>query len=232
MHRFKEIANKIMGASAKNTYDGLCYILCCILLVIFIIALLIIPFASLPGKAKVGSYEADAKASQNAENETESTTKQVSASVNADGTEETSSATEKESETIFPLDGRITSRYGWRDSPVSASSEYTFHHGIDVSASKSDVILAYRSGTVTETGYSNSYGYYILISHGTHDSFYAHCDKVYVSVGDIVECGEIIAKAGDTGRATGKHLHFEIRINGTAVDPLEYVTPSKADESQ
>lgn len=227
MHRFKEIANKIIGASIKNTYDGLCYILCCILLVVFIIALLIIPFASLPENTKVGSSEADAKASQSTEAENESTTKQVGAPVNADGTEETSGATAKESEMIFPLDGRITSKYGWRNSPVSTSSEYTFHHGIDVSASKSDVILSYKSGTVTETGYSNSYGYYILISHGTHDSFYAHCDTVYVSVGDIVKCGEIIAKAGDTGRATGKHLHFEIRINGTAVDPLEYVTPDE-----
>lgn len=227
MHRFKEKANKIIGASIKNTYDGLCYILCCILLVVFIIALLIIPFASLPDNTEIGSSEANAKTSQDEKEESENTIKQVGASANPYGTEETSGATAKESEMIFPLDGKITSKYGWRNSPLSVSSEYTFHYGIDVSASESDVILSYKSGTVEETGYSNSYGNYILISHGTHSSFYAHCDKIYVSLGDIVKCGEIIAKAGDTGRATGKHLHFEIRINGTAVDPLEYVMPDE-----
>lgn len=225
MQWFKERAAKIKESSAQNTYDSLCYLLCCILLVVFIIALLIIPFASISNGETAERSAKDTQGDRSTEKESEITSADISTPAGVVDTEK--SLEISGSEVIFPLDGKITSNYGWRDSPVSASSEYTFHYGIDISASISDVILSYKSGTVTETGYSDSYGYYILISHGDHDSFYAHCDKIYVSAGDIVECEEIIAKAGDTGRATGKHLHFEIRINGTAVDPLQYVTPNE-----
>lgn len=216
MPRFKEKADRVKKVLAQNTSYSLCYALCCILLAFFIIALLVIPFASL-------SSEADAKADRGEEENIEDTAKQVDASVNANGAEDESETLSPQ--TVFPLDGRITSEYGWRESPVSTSAGYTFHYGIDISASESDAILAYKSGTVKETGYSASYGYYILISHNDHDSFYAHCDEVYASAGDTVECGEIIARAGQTGRATGKHLHFEIRVNGTAVDPLSHISP-------
>lgn len=128
---------------------------------------------------------------------------------------------------VFPLNGRITSEYGWRSDPFDnsgyAAAGYEFHSGIDISASESREILAYTDGQVTKVGISRSYGNYILISHGTHDSFYAHCASVNVMVGDHVNGGQVIATAGSTGRATGPHLHFEIRVHGTAIDPWEYI---------
>lgn len=223
MPHFKKKAEELKEALTKNSYYGLCYLLCCVLLAVFIMALLIIPFASLPSSASKASNTSNT--SETEENTTGSDMSRISASVSASADGASPSDDPVTEETVFPLDGRITSEYGWRESPTSTTSGYTFHYGIDISAAESDVILAYRRGTVKETGYSNSYGYYILISHNDHDSFYAHCDKVYASVGDTVECGEIIARAGETGRATGKHLHFEIRVNGTAIDPLDCVTP-------
>lgn len=128
---------------------------------------------------------------------------------------------------VFPLNGRITSEYGWRSDPFDnsgyAAAGYEFHSGIDISASESREVMAYTDGQVTKVGISRSYGNYILISHGTHDSFYAHCASVNVKEGDHVSGGQVIATAGSTGRATGPHLHFEIRVHGTAIDPWEYI---------
>ena len=128
---------------------------------------------------------------------------------------------------VFPLNGRITSEYGWRSDPFDnsgyAAARYEFHSGIDISASESSKIMAYTDGQVTKVGISKSYGNYILISHGTHDSFYAHCANIDVKEGEHVNGGQIIATAGSTGRATGPHLHFEIRVHGTAIDPWEYI---------
>ncbi len=129
---------------------------------------------------------------------------------------------------VFPLDGNITSLYAMRldpfYDPVSGEEPtYEFHHGIDISASKSRDILACADGEVVFNGYDSSYGYYLMIDHGSFVSLYAHCESFYCAAGDRVFAGELIATAGSTGRSTGPHLHFEIRVGGKAVDPLLYV---------
>ncbi|MGI6167622.1 MAG: M23 family metallopeptidase [Eubacteriales bacterium] len=129
---------------------------------------------------------------------------------------------------VFPLDGKITSVYAYRIDPFydPASGEeptYEFHHGIDISAARSRDILACADGEVVFTGYDSSYGYYLLIDHGSFVSLYAHCQSFGCSVGDRVQAGDFIATAGNTGRSTGPHLHFEIRVDDNPVDPLLYV---------
>ena len=129
---------------------------------------------------------------------------------------------------VFPLDGNITSLYALRIDPFydPASGEapkYEFHHGIDISAAKSRDILACAEGEVVFTGYDSGYGYYLLIDHGSFVSLYAHCESFGCAAGDKVLAGDIVATAGSTGRSTGPHLHFEIRVGGETVDPLLYV---------
>ena len=129
---------------------------------------------------------------------------------------------------VFPLDGDITSPFAWRIDPFydPASGEdptYEFHRGIDISAARSRDILACADGVVSFTGYDPGYGLYMIISHESFESLYAHCSSLLIEVGESVAAGESVAVAGSTGRSTGPHLHFEIRVKGEHVDPLEYV---------
>lgn len=129
---------------------------------------------------------------------------------------------------IFPLDGRITSGFAWRDDPffnaaAGGEADTEFHRGIDISAARSRDIRACADGVVCFTGSSTGYGNYLMIDHGDYVSLYAHCAKILAAEGDAVHAGDSIAVAGATGRATGPHLHFEIRVDGQVVDPLEYV---------
>jgi len=85
-------------------------------------------------------------------------------------------------------------------------------------------IFASSAGTVVRADYNGGYGLCVLISHPDgRMTRYAHCSKLLVSVGQQVKQGETIAKSGNTGRSTGPHLHFEIIINGSAVNPLKYI---------
>jgi len=100
------------------------------------------------------------------------------------------------------------------------------HQGIDITSPCGTDIYAADSGKVTFSGWcSNGYGNYIIIDHGDNktETLYAHCSEMYVSVGDTVSAGQVIAAVGSTGQSTGNHLHFEVRINGTRVNPLGYV---------
>lgn len=129
---------------------------------------------------------------------------------------------------IFPLDGRITSGFAWRDDPffnaaAGGEADTEFHRGIDISAARSRDIRACADGIVCFTGSSAGYGNYLMIDHGDYVSLYAHCAEILAAEGDTVHAGDSIAVAGATGRATGPHLHFEIRVDGQVVDPLEYV---------
>ncbi|MBR1796803.1 MAG: peptidoglycan DD-metalloendopeptidase family protein [Clostridiales bacterium] len=121
----------------------------------------------------------------------------------------------------------ITSPFGYRVHPIYGNTR--FHSGIDIGAGFGDTIMAAASGTViyVETpvpGQSwggSGYGNYFIIDHGNGVStLYAHCTSVYVSVGQYVSAGEAVGTVGSTGGSTGSHLHFEVRINGTRVDPL------------
>lgn len=110
----------------------------------------------------------------------------------------------------------ITSYFGGRD----LEGSYNNHKGIDINLRYEDVYAA-RAGTVTTAKYSTSYGYYIVISHGNGvQTLYAHLSKIVVKVGQVVRAREKIAVSGNTGWSTGPHLHFEIILNGTKVNPL------------
>ena len=120
----------------------------------------------------------------------------------------------------WPLSGRISSYFGYR----SIFGTYSFHSGIDITASYGTAIAAADGGTVTWSGYKGSYGYLVIIDHGNGvQSYYGHCSSLLVSAGDKVYKGQTIARVGSTGRSTGNHCHFEVKINGTSVNPLSYL---------
>lgn len=98
------------------------------------------------------------------------------------------------------------------------------HKGIDLCASKGTSIFAAKGGTVTYAGYWSAYGYCVDIDHGNGiKTRYAHASKLCVNVGDTVEAGDVVALVGRTGRASGAHLHFEVIVNGTSIDPAPYL---------
>ena len=128
------------------------------------------------------------------------------------------------SDTCMPVfGGEITSGYSARQNPLDNES-YEFHRGIDITSDNDDNIYAYADGVVGEVGEDTSYGKYLFITHkdGT-ETFYAHCSQILVSKGECVKVSDAIAVMGDTGQSAGKHLHFELHIDGKAVDPAEYL---------
>ncbi len=121
---------------------------------------------------------------------------------------------------IWPVQGRINSSFGWRN--IFGSNSY--HGGIDIKTSYGQAIKAADGGTVTFAGYKGTYGYLVIIDHGNgKQTYYGHNSSLCVSAGDKVYQGQTIAKAGSTGRSTGVHCHFEVRIDGTQVNPLSYL---------
>ena len=119
---------------------------------------------------------------------------------------------------IRPISGTVTSRFGsrWGRS----------HKGIDIGAAKGTPIKAVASGTVTvaQYGYSGGYGNYVMISHGNGvQTLYGHCNSLNVKAGQSVSQGQVIAFVGNTGNSYGNHLHLEIRVNGVAQNPQNYL---------
>lgn len=120
----------------------------------------------------------------------------------------------------WPVIGSITSEYGWRDGD--------FHHGLDIATPSGTVVKAARTGKVVKAGWLGVYGLAILIDHGNGiQTLYAHNSKLMVNFGTTVQSGQKIALSGNTGRTTGPHVHFEIRLNGKTVDPTPYLTRTK-----
>ncbi|MEL1133556.1 peptidoglycan DD-metalloendopeptidase family protein [Desulfitobacterium sp. THU1] len=116
----------------------------------------------------------------------------------------------------WPAHARISSDYGWRNGE--------FHHGIDLAIPHGTSVLAAREGKVVKARWMDIYGLTILLDHGNGvESLYAHNQKLLVEPGDWVKQGEAIAISGDTGRSTGPHLHFEIRLQKKTIDPLPYL---------
>lgn len=121
------------------------------------------------------------------------------------------------------MSATVTSNFGSRTDPVTGEKS-AGHHGIDLAASPGSEIRAFMSGTVAETGSSEIYGNYVLINHGAElTTFYGHMSSVSVSKGDSVRSGGKIGIIGSTGKSTGVHLHFEVRVNGERVDPEPYL---------
>lgn len=124
---------------------------------------------------------------------------------------------------IWPAPGSnvITSVFGTRLHPIY--NYYRTHYGIDIGAYYGSNVLASDRGTVTTSAYHWSYGNYIVVNHGNgYATLYAHLSSRLVSAGDEVSQGDVIGLVGSTGDSTGPHLHFEIRENGTCINPLDY----------
>ena len=125
-------------------------------------------------------------------------------------------------ETVTPALGWVSSSFGWREHPVDGGEK--FHNGVDLAVNTGTDVLAFAEGTVDYIGDSPVYGLYLQISHaGGLKSFYCHCDKLCVQQGQSVAAGEKVAESGATGNATGPHLHFELKLNGTLLNPLYYI---------
>lgn len=122
----------------------------------------------------------------------------------------------------YPGEARIGTGFGYRKAPTKGAS--TFHKGVDIGGNYGSKIVAALAGTVRFAGYNSSAGNYIEIDHGNgYVTRYLHCSKLLVSKGDTVLQGQVIGLVGSTGISTAPHLHFSVVIDGTSVDPLNYV---------
>jgi murein DD-endopeptidase MepM/ murein hydrolase activator NlpD len=129
---------------------------------------------------------------------------------------------------LWPASGPLTSNFGWRMHPIF--HEMRFHAGIDIGAPYGAPVWAADDGTVVYAGYASGYGTLVLISHGTVNgqdltTGYAHMSQLAVSEGQHVGRGQQVGNVGNEGNSTGPHLHFEVRLDGTPVNPLDYVSP-------
>ncbi len=146
----------------------------------------------------------------------------AAAAASGNNTSSNTSGSTQSSGYLRPVSGRISSPFGNRIHPVTGKP--SFHGGVDFAASYGTGIKATRSGEVIVKTYNSSYGNYIIIDHGNGiASLYAHMSGFNVSIGQEVSQGSIIGFIGSTGSSTGPHLHFEIRVNGTRVNPMNYL---------
>lgn len=124
----------------------------------------------------------------------------------------------------WPVPGysRVSSGYGYRTHPVLGTQK--MHTGIDIPAPKGTPVTAYDNGTVIYSGVQGSYGNTVMIRHDDGKvTLYAHNSALTASVGQRVQKGQVVAKVGSTGRSTGNHLHFEVRVNGSHTNPMNYL---------
>ena len=124
----------------------------------------------------------------------------------------------------WPVPGRymLSDVYRARYNPVNGRRE--FHSGIDIPTPTGSSIVAADGGVVIRASWMNGYGYTVIIDHGNGiTTLYGHNSRLVVSAGQRVSRGDVIARAGSTGNSTGPHCHFEVRINGSAVNPAPYV---------
>ena len=125
---------------------------------------------------------------------------------------------------VWPVPGynKITSKFGMRTHPITGV--YKLHTGTDIGAPTGADFVASNKGIVIAAEYNTAYGNYVMIDHGGGiQTLYAHGSQIVVSVGQEVSAGDVVLKVGSTGYATGPHAHFEVRINGTPVEPLTYL---------
>ncbi len=130
-----------------------------------------------------------------------------------------------------PVSGLVTSRFGWRSHPVSG--EQDFHKGVDIAAAQGTPILAALPGVVEQTGYSESYGNFVVLRHSDNlRTTYNHCSEILAKEGEQLARGDRIALVGSTGISTGPHLHFEVEVKGLKADPLQALEVIEYESSQ
>jgi murein DD-endopeptidase MepM/ murein hydrolase activator NlpD len=136
-----------------------------------------------------------------------------------------------EAPNMTTLAGRMSSAYGWRRDPIDASMR--FHKGLDIAMPVGHDVPSMQAGTVAFAGEQPGYGLTVLVNHGNDLSTrYAHLSSVDVRAGDPVQTGQVIAKSGASGRATGAHLHFEVMQSGRTVNPTEILATYAAGRPQ
>jgi murein DD-endopeptidase MepM/ murein hydrolase activator NlpD len=123
---------------------------------------------------------------------------------------------------MWPVAGRVSSGFGMRRHPILGTMR--MHTGIDIVAPNGTLVKAADGGQIIQAGYDGGYGYSIIVYHGGgFSTVYAHLSRILVAVGQNVARGEVIGLVGATGWATGPHLHFEVRINGAAQNPIQFL---------
>ncbi|MCP4397951.1 MAG: M23 family metallopeptidase [bacterium] len=123
---------------------------------------------------------------------------------------------------VWPVKGWVTSGFGTRKSPFTGKR--TAHSGLDIATKSGTPIIAPANGIVSFAGTKGAFGKVMVIDHGnSYTTFYAHCKTLLKKVGDKVKRGDQIAKVGNTGRSTGSHLHYEVRVNGVTLNPNKYI---------
>jgi len=124
---------------------------------------------------------------------------------------------------LWPVEGNLTDRFGGRRDPFGTGA-VEFHAGQDIAAQWGTAVVAAASGKVSFAGWQNGYGQIVIIDHGDGLSTrYGHLSERDVQAGEIIERGDLVGHVGSTGRSTGPHLHYEVRINEKAVNPLKYL---------
>lgn len=170
------------------------------------------------------AVDAYAKAIQEQENEIERLFEEQRRKIAAQEGGSYSIASVSKSGYVWPVPSskRITCNFGPRKAPTAGAS--TYHKGIDIGVPTGSPIVATKAGTVCISSYSSSAGYYVMINHGNGVmSYYMHNSRLLVNVGEKVSAGQTIALAGSTGISTGPHLHFAITVNGSYVNPRQFV---------
>jgi murein DD-endopeptidase MepM/ murein hydrolase activator NlpD len=171
-------------------------------------------------KEELTKIQQDRASLEKALDEYEKTSREIEASIRKDeqkGTGELGTG-----HMIWPVRGRLSSSFGWRYHPVLRKKK--LHNGQDIAVPSGTPVLAADSGVVLVSGWQGGYGNFVAIDHGNGISTcYGHNSRLLVQVGDKVQKGQTIALSGSTGLSTGPHVHFEVRRNGTPINPLPYL---------
>jgi murein DD-endopeptidase MepM/ murein hydrolase activator NlpD len=121
--------------------------------------------------------------------------------------------------------GKINNEFGYRRNPFGGRG-YEFHAGMDIDGNQGDMVAAPGNGTIIKADWEGGYGNLIEIDHGNGlTTRYGHLSRVGVQIGDTVKRGQIIGLIGSTGRSTGPHLHYEVRINNKPINPRRFLPP-------
>ncbi|MBV9224298.1 MAG: M23 family metallopeptidase [Acidobacteriaceae bacterium] len=127
---------------------------------------------------------------------------------------------------LWPLDGVLRSSFGGRSDPFSG--EGAFHTGIDISAPIGTPVHVTADGVVVSAGWAGGYGKLVVVDHGNgFQTYYAHLSQLFAVPGEEVSRGQVIAYSGSTGKSTGPHMHYEVRLAGTPVNPYKYLGHSR-----